>query len=58
MYAPPVTFFSPADSARAVGDVYSVSLVATLVPVIAALVAFLCLRQSNAARGPSCGDAC
>src|SRR5688572_20196365 len=47
MYAPPTTFFTPADSARAVSDVYSVSLVATL-PVLAAMVAFLCLRQSNA----------
>jgi beta-lactamase regulating signal transducer with metallopeptidase domain len=43
----PATFFTPADSARAVSDVYSVSLVATL-PVIAALVAFIVLRQSNA----------
>lgn len=47
MYTPASTFFTPADSARAVADVYSASLVATL-PVIAALVAFLCLRQSNA----------
>ena len=47
MYAPPATFFTPADSARAVADVYGVSLVATL-PVIAAVVAFVCLRQSNA----------
>jgi hypothetical protein len=47
MYAPPATFFAPADSARAVADVYSVSLVATL-PVLAAVVAFLCLRPSNA----------
>jgi len=47
MYAPPATFFTPADSARLAGDVYSMSLVATL-PVVAAVVAFLCLRQSNA----------
>ena len=47
MYAPPATFFTPADSARAVSDVYSISLVATL-PVLAALIAFLWLRQSNA----------
>ena len=47
MYAPPATFFTPADSARAVSDVYGVSLVATL-PVLAAVIAFLCLRQSNA----------
>ena len=47
MYAPPAAFFSPADSARVVGDMYSVSLVVTL-PVLVALVAFLCLRQSNA----------
>ncbi len=44
MYLPLLT---DADSARAAADVYSVSLVATL-PVLAALVAFLCLRQSNA----------
>jgi beta-lactamase regulating signal transducer with metallopeptidase domain len=47
MYAPAPTFFASADSARAIGDVYSVSLVATL-PVLVAVVAFLCLRQSNA----------
>lgn len=47
MYTVPATFFTPADSAHAVGDVYSVSLVATL-PVLAAVVAFLFLRQSNA----------
>ena len=47
MYAPAASFFTPADSARAVADVYSVSLVATL-PVLAALIAFLWLRQSNA----------
>lgn len=47
MYAPPATFPTPADSALAVGDVYSVSLVATL-PILAALVAFFFLRQSNA----------
>jgi beta-lactamase regulating signal transducer with metallopeptidase domain len=47
MYSPSATFFTPADSARAVTDAYSVSLVATL-PVLVALVAFLCLRQSNA----------
>jgi beta-lactamase regulating signal transducer with metallopeptidase domain len=47
MSAPAPTFFAPADSARAIGDVYSVSLVATL-PVLVAVVAFLCLRQSSA----------
>lgn len=47
MYAPAATFFAPADSARFVGDVYSVSLVATL-PVLAAAIAFFFLRQSNA----------
>ena len=47
MYTAPATFFTPADSARAVSDVYSVSLVATL-PVVAAVIAFFCLRQSNA----------
>jgi beta-lactamase regulating signal transducer with metallopeptidase domain len=47
MYAPTTTFFTPADSARAVSDVYSVSLVATL-PVLAAVIAFLCLRKSSA----------
>lgn len=47
MNAPPATVFIPADSARTVADVYSVSLVATL-PVLAALVAFLYLRGSNA----------
>jgi beta-lactamase regulating signal transducer with metallopeptidase domain len=47
MYAPVTTFFASADSARAIGDVYSVSLVATL-PVLAAVAAFFCLRQSNA----------
>jgi len=47
MYAPPATVFAPADSARAVSDVYNVSPLATL-PVLAALVAFFCLRHSNA----------
>ena len=47
MHAPPATFLTPADSARAVADVYGVSLVATLT-VLAAGVAFLCLRASNA----------
>src|SRR5688572_7101221 len=47
MFAPPPTFITPADSARAVADVYSVSLVAT-VTVLAAGAAFLCLRASNA----------
>ena len=37
----------PIDSVRAVADVYSVSLVATL-PVLVALFAWFCLRQSNA----------
>jgi beta-lactamase regulating signal transducer with metallopeptidase domain len=45
MYTPP-TFLTPADSARAVGDVYSASLVAT-VPVLVAVVAFFFLRQST-----------
>jgi beta-lactamase regulating signal transducer with metallopeptidase domain len=45
--SPTTTFLTPADSARAVGDVYAVSLAATL-PVLAAVVAFLCLRQSSA----------
>jgi beta-lactamase regulating signal transducer with metallopeptidase domain len=47
MYTPPATFFTPADSARVVADVYSASLIATL-PVFAALIAFLWLRRSNA----------
>ena len=47
MYAPTATLFTPADSARTVIDIYSVSLVATL-PVIGAVIAFLCLRQANA----------
>ena len=47
MYTPPTTIFTPSDSARVVGDIYSVSLLATL-PVIAAAIAFVCLRQSNA----------
>jgi beta-lactamase regulating signal transducer with metallopeptidase domain len=47
MYATAPTFFTPADSARAMGDVYSVSLLATL-PIVAAVVAFIFLRQSNA----------
>jgi beta-lactamase regulating signal transducer with metallopeptidase domain len=47
MYAPLATFFTPADSARVVGDVYSASLVATL-PVLVALIWFLVLRRSNA----------
>ena len=47
MSALPPTIFTPADSARAVADVYSVSLVAT-VPVLVALFAYVCLRQSNA----------
>ena len=47
MYAPVPTFLAPADTARAVGDVYSVSLLATL-PVLLALFVFLCLRHSSA----------
>jgi beta-lactamase regulating signal transducer with metallopeptidase domain len=47
MLAPPATFFTPADSARVVGDMYSASLVATL-PVFAAVIAFVFLRQSSA----------
>jgi bla regulator protein BlaR1 len=43
----PATLFTPADSARAMSDVYSVSMVATL-PVLVALVAYFSLRQSNA----------
>lgn len=41
------TTFIPADSARVVADVYSVSLIATLL-LAAAAVAFYCLRDSNA----------
>jgi beta-lactamase regulating signal transducer with metallopeptidase domain len=41
------SFLVVADSARTMADVYSVSLLATL-PVVAALVAYLGLRQSNA----------
>jgi beta-lactamase regulating signal transducer with metallopeptidase domain len=47
MFAPLTPVFTPADSARTVGDVYSISLVAT-VPIIVAAVAFLVLRHSNA----------
>jgi beta-lactamase regulating signal transducer with metallopeptidase domain len=47
MYASAPAFFTPADSARAVADVYTVSLVATL-PILAAMIAFLCLRHANA----------
>lgn len=47
MYAPATTFFTPADSARVVGDMYGLSLVATL-PVLAAAVAVFCLRRSSA----------
>src|SRR5688500_19279464 len=47
MPTPPAMLFTSADSARAMSDVYSVSLVATL-PVLAALVACICLRESNA----------
>lgn len=47
MSAPALTFLAPADSARAIGDVYSVSLAATL-PVLIAVVAFIFLRQSSA----------
>ena len=47
MHAPPATFFTPADSARAVADVYSVSLVATL-PVFVAVVVFHFLRTTSA----------
>ena len=47
MYAPSAAFLTPADSARAVADVYGVSLVATLT-VLAAGIALLCLRASNA----------
>lgn len=47
MSSAPASFFTPTDSARVVGDVYGVSLVVTL-PVLAALLAFLCLRHSNA----------
>jgi beta-lactamase regulating signal transducer with metallopeptidase domain len=47
MYTPPATFLAPADSARVIGDVYSVSLLATL-PVLVAMIAFVVLRRSNA----------
>lgn len=47
MYAPLASFLVPADSARAIGDVYSISLVATL-PIVASLVAYLFLRQASA----------
>jgi hypothetical protein len=47
MYTPPAAFLAPADSARAVGDVYSVSLLATL-PVLVAMLVFFWLRHSNA----------
>lgn len=47
MYSAPITFFTPADSARVAGDVYSASLIVTL-SVFVALVAFFLLRQSNA----------
>ena len=47
MSAPAATLFTPADSARFVGDVYSVSLMATL-PLVAAIVAFVLLRRSSA----------
>src|SRR5262245_10856893 len=47
MHAPAATLLAPADSARAIGDVYSVSLVASL-PVLAAVLAFFCLHHSNA----------
>ena len=43
----PATFLAPADSARTVADVYSVSLVATL-PMLLALGALLWLRHTNA----------
>jgi beta-lactamase regulating signal transducer with metallopeptidase domain len=47
MNAPAATLLAPADSALAVGDVYSASLVATL-PIVAAVVAFAFLRHSSA----------
>lgn len=47
MYLSAPTFLASADSARAVGDVYSASLVAT-VPVLLGVFAFLFLRHSNA----------
>src|SRR5687767_1873284 len=47
MLTTPAMLFTLADSARAMSDVYTVSMVATL-PVLAALVAFLCLHESNA----------
>lgn len=47
MYAPAPALLTPADSARAIGDMYGVSLVATL-PVLVAIVAFICLRQESA----------
>lgn len=45
--SPPPTFLTPADTARAVADVYSVSLVATL-PVLVAMLALLWLRRFSA----------
>jgi beta-lactamase regulating signal transducer with metallopeptidase domain len=45
--APTTTFLIPADSARIVADAYSVSLVVTMLSA-AAVVAFYCLRHSNA----------
>lgn len=47
MALPTGLLLTPADSARAVGDVYGVSLLAT-VPLLVALVAFLALRGQGA----------
>ncbi len=47
MASPLVTLLVPADSTRVLGDVYSVSLLATL-PILAAVVAFPFMRQASA----------
>lgn len=47
MFAPPMPVFTPADSARTIGDVYSISLVAT-VPIFVAATVLLVWRHSNA----------
>jgi beta-lactamase regulating signal transducer with metallopeptidase domain len=47
MISAPPAFLAPADSARVVSDLYSVSLAAT-VPIIAAVIVFLSLRYASA----------
>ena len=47
MSALPFTFLDQADTARVVADVYSVALIATI-PLLAAAVAWYCLRASSA----------